>query len=345
MVAAALSSPAVGAPKADGAGVPVSFFGVVPQADLQPHDYARIGRLGVTLRIGVHWSEIERQRGQFDFAPLDRLVAEAGRRGVRLLPVIYGSPAWAASEPARPPLRGAAARSWRRFLITVVRRYGGAAAGAEARVGAPIRIWQVWNEPNFRLFWKPRPSARGYARLLRASARAIRTVDPRATIVAAGVAPVESGMRPYAFMRRLYRTAGAADSFDVAALHPYSTTLPMLVSQVRRMRYEMRLGGDGRKPLLISELGVASGPRYRSPFDLGLSGQARFLARAYRALLRNRQHWRIAGAYWFSWRDLGGFDPHCAFCPYSGLLDVAGEPKPAWYAFRRLAGAATRSVR
>jgi hypothetical protein len=106
--------------------------------------------------------------------------------------------------------------------------------------------------------------------------------------------------------------------------------------QVSRVRAAMAAGGAGRKPLIVSEIGVASDGFYPSAFVKGRIGQAEFLEDAFARLLAMRHRWRIAGVYWFTWRDWPDPDPHCSFCQGAGLLDVDGRPKPAWFAYRRL---------
>lgn len=327
--------------------VPAGFVGVVPQAPLRAADLERIGRLGLDVRLPVFWYDVERRPGEYDFEALDRVIGAAADRGIRVLPQLGGSPGWATPDPARPPLGRSAIAAWRGFLRAMVERYGPDGdfwQGRGRRV--PVRRWQVWNEPNFWVFWRPRPTPRGYARLLHASAAAIRGADPGARIVAAAVAPIERALKPWEFMRRMYRVPGFRDDFDVAALHPYSPSLRGVEYQVRRFRRVMARAGDGRKPLLLTELGVASDGVPPTAFDRGPLGQARFLERTFERLLERRRRWRIAGAYWFTWRDAGGLDPSCSFCQHAGLLDVRGEPKPAWWALRRVVSRGTaRAVR
>ena len=317
---------------------PRGFFGVVPQGPLGAADFARMRGVVGTLRVPVYWPEVEPRAGEFDFGGLDATVTAAAEAGVRVLPFVYGTPSWLASEPTRPPLSAAGRRAWAGFLRALVGRYGRGGTlwqGAPARL--PIRMWQVWNEPNFLLFWRPRPSPAGYARLLAVSARAIRAVDPRALVVAAGVAPVEGGMLPWVYLRRLLAIRGVGRSVDVVAVHPYAYRLADVAYQVRLARRAMARAGLARLPLLVSEVGVASRTRTASGFDRGARGQAVFLRRAYRMLLRQRRHWHIAGVDWYAWQDGPLPDPHCVFCQYAGLLDRAGTPKPSWWALRRLA--------
>lgn len=334
LCASALSLPPLAAAKPVGRG----FYGIAPQGPLAAGDYDRMRGVVGTLRVPVYWYRVQPQPGRYEFAELDATVGEAAERGIRVLPFVYGSPGWATGNEARPPLSGEARVAWTLFLRRLVHRYGPRGSFWKGRARRlPIRRWQIWNEPNFLLFWRPRPDPGAYARLLRVSARTIRAADPEATIVAAGVAPVEAGITPWAFLRRMYRVRGVRRSFDVVALHPYAPHVRWVALEIRFVREAMVEAGDGATPLLLTEIGVASDGAFPNSFDKGLGGQATFLRRVLRLVLRNRDRWRIAGVDWFTWRDAPTADPHCVFCQYGGLFDGSGAAKPAWWAFRRIA--------
>jgi hypothetical protein len=334
LVAAFGASAAAAAPAAPRAG----FYGVVPQAPPSARDLSLMEGVVGTLRIPIFWAECEPAPGVHDFAALDAQVGAAAAHGIKVQPFVYGTPGWLAAEQARPPLGSRASAAWASFLRTLVRRYGNGGEFWRGQVRKqPIGLWQVWNEPNFVLFWKPWPNPAAYARLLRVSAQAIRGADPRARIVLAGVAPVNAGIRTWVFLRRLFRVGGVERDFDIAAVHPYSTTLPELEYQLRKVRGGMAAAGLGKRPLLVTELGVASQGTYPSAFVRGTAGQAKFLRDAYARLLEMRRSWRIAGVDWFTWQDGTRPDPHCAFCEGAGLIDASGRPKPAWWALREVA--------
>jgi hypothetical protein len=331
-------------PAARAAGsVPGDFFGIVPQGTLAQSDYDRMQGTVRTLRVPILWFQVEPQPGEYRFAELDETITRAAAAGVRVLPFVYGSPSWVRKDSALPPLgTPSAQRAWGGFLRQLVRRYGpDGDIWQQSASPMPIRRWQIWNEPNFLLFWRPRPSPSGYAQLLRISASAIRREDPGSSIVLAGVAPVEAGIRPWTFLRRMYRARGVRHDFDIVALHPYAPRVRWVADQIRFVRRVMAEAGDGRKPLLLTEIGIASGGRYPNAFDKGLLGQASFLSRTFRLLIARRHAWHLAGVDWFTWQDGTAADPHCVFCEYGGLLDSAGAPKPAWSAFQRIVEAAT----
>lgn len=327
---------ATAGPAERGGSLPGSFFGVVPQGPITEKDLARMEGVVGTLRLTIFWSECAPAPGVYDFAALDALIGGAADHGIRVQSLVYGTPTWLGPIPARPPLAPRQRAAWGDFLRSLVERYG---TGGEFWRGRPqrrpITRWQIWNEPNFSLFWRPWPKPAAYARLLRSSARAIRGIDRRAQIVLAGVAPVHGGMKTWLFLRRLFRIPGVRRDFDLAAVHPYSATLPEMDYQLRKVRAEMQRAGLGRRPLLVTELGVASRGEYPSVFDRGPYGQADFVETAYARLLQMRNRWRIAGIDWFAWQDAPRPDPHCSFCEGAGLFDLSGRPKPAWWAFRR----------
>lgn len=327
------------APAAAGARLPAGFAGVVPQGSLSAAELGRIGELGLGLRLVVRWCDLEPRPGRYDFVALDAQIGAAADRGIRVLPEVDATPAWLRPEPFMPPLGRRGLAAWRAVLRELVGRYGSDGKfwrGRERRV--PVRRWQLWNEPNFPVFWRPRPSPRGYAKLLHAGAAAVRGADPRAEIVAAALAPIERQPRPWEFLRRLYRVPGFAADFDLAALHPYSPSVEVLAYEMERTRAVMAAAGDVRKPLLITEFGVASDGPYPNAMDRGRRGQAAYLERAFERLARERRRWGVAGAYWYAWRDRETDDPVCVFCQYSGLFDAAGRAKPAWWALRRVVG-------
>src|SRR5690348_9911389 len=52
------------------------FFGVTSSTGLAADDFARMGDLGLTLRVPLYWFQVEPRPGEFDFSGFDRTVAE-----------------------------------------------------------------------------------------------------------------------------------------------------------------------------------------------------------------------------------------------------------------------------
>jgi Glycosyl hydrolase catalytic core len=302
-----------------------------------------------TVRFGLDWPSVEASEGSFDWNATDHLVGGLASQGIAALPVVFGSPQWVSNDLLRPPLDSPGDRdAWRGFLKAAIERYGPdgsywadayhAQFGSTAPV-MPIRAWQIWNEPNGKAFWAPRPSAEQYAELLRISREAIRSADPGAQVVLAGLVGYGK-IRAWSFLDQLYRAQSKGD-FDVAALHPYSRSLAQLRNEITLFRAAMDDHGDGRTSLWITELGWGSAERGSGQLNVGLSGQERLLSQSFGMVLHHPA-WRIDRLFWFDWRDPASSaagPPGCTWCASSGLLRHNRDPKPAYSAFERFAAA------
>jgi len=293
------------------------------------------------VRTAFYWPSAQRDgSAPPDLAHLDGVVLQAARRGLPVLPIVTGTPRWAAgrsgdeTSPPRDPARYAD------FLRTLVARYGprGSLWAEHPEVAArPIRAWQIWNEPNLTRYWTPprgQGFARSYVKLLRAAHRALRAADPGARTILAGL-PNESWIA----LRQVYK-AGGRRAFDAVALHPYTGRPRNVVRLAEYARREMRRFGDGRKPLWITELSwpAAKGKtKNTTGFETTDRGQASRLTDGLRLLARARKRLRIQRVFWYTWLSREGspnsFD-------YSGLRRVRhGDviSVPALDAFRRSA--------
>jgi hypothetical protein len=322
-------------------------------------DLDKMGRAGVSwVRWPFLWRMIEPHRDAFDWSIPDKVIARFASRGISVLPEVYGSADFAKRSSARPPLRPASARrEWKEFLRASAERYGPDGTFWSESVEAipsryhdicdcsdpsrPIKSWQIWNEPNLKSYFRPRPSARRYAALVRMSRRALTSVDPHAKLILAGLTSAGE-QTSVQFLNRLYRTGhGIKRQFDAVALNPYSARVSSLRTQLGRARRSMRRHHDRRTPLWITELGWSSS-RAPSPYKLnkGPRGQKRLLKRSFRMIRRHRRQWHVRRLMWFHWRDPDRTVPSgCGFCAHAGLIRHSGKPKPAFRAYRRIARA------
>jgi hypothetical protein len=333
---------------AQGRLLPSRFFGIVPQTPLSPTDTAtmRAGRIG-SIRTPVEWSVVEPAPGRYDWYGLDGAVALAAAAGMEVLPYLYGTPAWLAARPTQLPVGTIEQRAaWSAFLQAAVARYGPGGSfwaehgpsTADPLPSMPIRKWQVWNEPNFFYFADP-ASPTLYGRLLKLSARSLRSVDPRAKVLLGSLFGRPDQRPPRAmsaadFLQRLYRIRGIKRFFDGLTLDPYAANQTALRRNVWQVRRAALASGDRRTGLFVTELGWGSqnDPR-KVAFEVGRKGQARELRKAYRYLISRQRQLNLKAIYWFSWQDAA--EPSCNFCDSAGLF-YAGEPlrpKPAWRAF------------
>jgi hypothetical protein len=116
------------------------------------------------IRQPFGWADFVRDPQRFD-----DFVGAAADAGIRVLPVLVGSKSAGGMKPPADPARFA---GWAALLA---RRYGPAGSFWKGRAKKlPITSWQVWNEPNIKAWWAPKPDPAAYAALLRQTAEAIR---------------------------------------------------------------------------------------------------------------------------------------------------------------------------
>jgi polysaccharide biosynthesis protein PslG len=338
--------------------VPAGWMGTVAGPAVVQHpsrvrsEFRLMKATGVgSVKAEFTWSRIEPVRGRFAWTETDMLVGAAARRGLRLLPMVEDAPSWAAGpavgqEFIRHPRDP---EDYGRFLTALIGRYGPRGSFWRAHPSLPrrpVRAWEIWNEPQLYYWWKP-PWRAPYLRLLRAAHVAIKTADPGAQVVLAGLT-----FQSWKVLAGLYRS-GAGGLFDVVSLHPYTSRPRDVVRTVRYVRRVMRRNGNADIPIWITELSWTSG-KGRTTGDSNQPnflnstprGQARLLRRAYLDLAAARVRYRIGRVFWYTWltHDQSKTDPF----DYSGLRRLAGDrvvSKPALAAFRRVARTLRRGVR
>src|SRR5665811_1557053 len=165
---------------APASALPGNFWGVVPQHTPSTEEFQRLKRGGVdSILVGIAWASVQPTRtGPFDFSGPDRIVAAAAAGRVDVLPFLLGAPTWAVPAGVVPgtrgtltaprflPVRNGRQRAgWTRFVIATIKRYGPRGTFWVENPGLPkrpLRVWQIWNEANFKYFvvW-PNPAEFG----------------------------------------------------------------------------------------------------------------------------------------------------------------------------------------
>jgi hypothetical protein len=314
------------------------FYGVVSAEPLPGGPLlARMGRGGVgTLRVNLSWGSVQSTAdAAFDWTHYDLVIGAAALYGIQVLATVYGSAPWAESTAEHPPL-GSAQPRFEQFVRAAVERYGSGGSFWREHPDLPempIANWQLWNEPNSHLFWKPAPDVSDYLKLLRGFEGTVHSADSGAKVLLGGLFPTPRGdITMKSFLTQLYQRGGGR-LFDAAAVHPYAATPQRALASTAELRTLMARAGDRDKPIWITEVGWAS---TGTPPGLvvGPAGQADYLRRTFELVAADRDRLRIAGVIWYSLSDTPGplWVGHC------GLFTVDGAPKPAWDAFAQVAG-------
>ncbi len=285
--------------------------------------------IGVTsVRMDANWSFVQPQgRRNFQWTLLDRAVRLTRRVGLSVDLIIDGCPRWAAvpGTTARNQWpQPASASEFASWASDVAKRY--------APMG--VKIFEIWNEPNIRLFWQPAPNPAAYTADLIASYKAIKAVDPSAFVVSGGLATEPThgvDYSPVDFLRAMYGN-GAKGSFDAVGDHPYSYPVApdtynpssgwsQMAETDPSLRKVMIQHGDGHKQIWITEFGAPSG----GPYGIGQAGQGSELGQAIR--YAKKTSW-VGALYLYTWRD-DGSDPKNNQ-DWFGLLTADNSPKLAY---------------
>jgi hypothetical protein len=291
------------------------------------------------VREPFSWARVETEPNRFDFSTYDAVMAAAASAGLQVLPVVMDPPAWRSTAPATGRLRAMYPPSdmagMAAFAGALARRYGPAGTFWSANprlVPAPIRSWQIWNEPNIQAFWATGPDPAAYVRMLDAAGSAIRAADPTAEIVAGGLPYAGNGLTPPAFIDAMY-AAGGRGTFDTIAVHPYAADPAGVLEILRRVRLQLDRLGDPERPIWATELGWATGGPPVT-ITVGEQGQAKLLGDAITAMAQAREALRLRGFVAFRWRDVAQNPGQTDSWPlHTGLLRVDGSRKPAIDAF------------
>jgi hypothetical protein len=272
------------------------------------------------VRTDFFWHLIEPTPGAFRWDRYDALMRAARRHSIQVLGILDYSTAWASSDPAGqdlkyPPKDPAA---FARF-----------AAATAARYRESVSFWEVWNEPDSREFWKGSPVA--YASLLAESYRAIKSVNPGASVLFGGLA--QGGPHDPAFLDSVLQVCRriGARCFDILAFHTNFRSPAQIRSQFEANRRTMSLYG-WKAPIWITEASYTSDPRHQNlpGYRDGEPGQARYVTDTLSLSL-------ALGAERVFWAGLHDYDggedgPYAA----SGLLRTDNRPKRSYDAYRRL---------
>ena len=163
--------------------LPENFWGAVPQSNLSTEQLNRIDRGGVeSIRVAFEWGSLQPQKGEaISWAETDAVIERAAKAGIEpgdgdrrpaLGGAVHQRPqrrrrqgAGAPADQRRRPLRLEAVPAPGGPTLRAGRRLLGDPPGSPER---PVRVWQIWNEPNFKYF-VAKPNPKEYGKLVKLS--------------------------------------------------------------------------------------------------------------------------------------------------------------------------------
>lgn len=314
-------------------------------------DYAIVNDMGFGwVKQEFPWREIEGiEKGKYDWWRPDNIVSHAEEAGVNLLVRLDRQPFWSQVDPTNPQPNEPPAnfQDFGDFCRATAERYKGR-----------IQAYQVWNEPNLSREWANRPpDPAEYTELLKICYEAIKTADPAAIVVSAGLAPTGTpppiAMPDMEFLQGMY-DAGAGNYFDALGLHAPGFKAPPEASpdevatreeygngrwfafrHVEDMRGIMVANGDGHKQVVILEMGWTLdtvNPAY-AWFAVDELTQADYLVRAYQYAAEHWQPW-IGLMTTIYLADASWTEEHEQW--WWSIILPDGTPRPAYHALRQM---------
>lgn len=258
------AAPAQAAHARKGVGFSIPSY-PLPKSEQQVEYFRDMKSMGANwVRFDLPWNAIQPVDAEhFKWETYDTLVENALAAGLQIDAIIDFTPAWArgTGDPKSSACPPASPEQFAAYAAAVVKHYAGKLASVE-----------IWNEPNIYQFWKPVPDAAQYVPLLKAAYTAIKAIDPKLTVLSAGLSASFDDSKTHhyidqrTFLTQMY-ALGAKDFFDALAFHPYSYPIPPGTYQVysawssmaqtpKNLRAIMTANGDGGKQLWLTEYGA-----------------------------------------------------------------------------------------
>ncbi|MCL2832374.1 MAG: hypothetical protein FWD78_04315 [Treponema sp.] len=186
--------------------VPQDFFGIVHAGSSgTDEEYRLLDDMGAVWMLQTfYWSGIEKEQGKFDYSWYDTYVDNAVSRGKKVIACLGYENHWIFKDgKTKRVITKENILYFLNFVEKTVKRYSG-----------KVSAWEIWNEPNWWVFWKG--SDNEFFELLKQTAQRIRKTDPGAYIIGGAFWRV-----PDNFIRGMYKY-GAMENLDGLAFHPYA---------------------------------------------------------------------------------------------------------------------------
>lgn len=289
----------------DGLGVNIHF------TDPRPGEMEMLAEGGFRwVRMDLTWARTEREKGRYDFSAYDRLLTALQVRKKGTGPIDTRHPPGRSGQLDLSPFSG---RIRALFILdysnplyekeqSVTTEEGRqayarwAAAAAEHFRGLGI-LWEIWNEPNIRGFWKPEPNVDDYTAMALAAARAIRAAAPDEAIIGPATSTID-----LEFLEGCFQ-AGLLKWWDAVSVHPYRRSAPETAAvEYHRLRQliDRYAPADKSIPIISGEWGYSAVWNGFDPVR-----QGKLLPRQWLTNLSQD----IPVSIWYDWHD-DGRDPH-----------------------------------
>ena len=296
-------------------------------------------------RWPLYWDRVETDAGEFDWSAYDALVEADTEHGLRSNVILLGVPQFYRDESSiaglQEPIYADGTDSpgadktinpdnyWANFVQQAVARYTPGGALALENDWEPergITVWEVWNEPDYPLFWSG--SAAEYARMLKIAYLIIHQLDPDATVMVGGLLyPTQNNWLATLLGIIIDDPQHEANHWymDAVAVHSYGNAWRSgwLTLYVRQTLIEYEI----ERPIWLNESGVATWDDYPGPTwfadDPGARATRATAAQQANFLIQSSAYAWAEGAqvvfYHQLYDDCGDQPPGTDFAPDDGI--------------------------
>ena len=291
----------------EGLGVNIHF------TDPRPGEMEMLAAAGLRwVRMDFAWNGTEREKGKYDFAAYDRLMAALEKHKIRALLILdYSNRHYDKGlSPATDEGRKAFAQ-W-------------AAAAAKHFRDRGI-LWEMYNEPNI-FFWRPKPDVSQYVKLALEVGKALREAAPDEMYIGPATSQID-----FPFLEGCFK-AGLLEYWCAVSVHPYRQEAPeTAAAEYARLRKLIdKYAPTSKKiPILSGEWGYSSAWKGYDEVK-----QGKMLPRQWLVNLANE----VPLSIWYDWHD-DGQNPKDAehhfgtvLFPYHKDREPVYDPKPAYKA-------------
>jgi len=267
--------------------VPAGFYGVNvqqvfsgPSSSWEP-DLSAMQSGGLQVaRIDARWQNVEPNppsggTHSYDWSMYDGIVQGLAQHGLRWLPIVAYSTSWSGVNPG--DTQSAVAPShipdFAAYAAALARRYGPGGSFWQSHPSltpVPVTEYEIWNEENSAVFWRPQAgNAEAYADLYMAARSAIKSVDAQARVIIGGLAlgnPPAAGDEVQFLQRMWAHRPDLAGNVDGVGLHPYQATVHWTYMRLAQFRQALNQIAGPSVPIEITEdgwstLAVSEGER------------------------------------------------------------------------------------
>jgi hypothetical protein len=212
----------------------------------------QVHRLGFRIvRRGFYWNSVEPEKGVYDFSGYDEQMQHARKLGLTVVGCLFGGNKLYEDDGRGGIQTRDGREGFAKFAAAVARRYKGQNV-----------LWEIWNEPNVRTFWRKDGKhnsdefASEYTALVRAVVPAMLRVDQNCFVMAGSLSNYWEPS--YEWTESCFKKGILETGIGGWSVHPYGVKTPEEFAIGHgRTRALLKQYGKPEMPMLNTERGFA----------------------------------------------------------------------------------------